>query len=155
MSHPFLPLTDEDRQQMLRHIGVESIEEILEAIPEQLRLREPLPLPPQLSEAQTYELLRELAARNAGAHTHICFMGAGAYDHYVPAVVKALISRGEFQTAYTPYQAEVAQGTLQSIYEFQSMLCGYRARIRNHGHSCFLCEIVIRSQFHTTYEPEA
>jgi glycine dehydrogenase subunit 1 len=123
MSHPFLPLTDEDRQQMLRHIGVESIEELLEAIPEQLRLREPLPLPPQLSEAQTYELLRELAARNAGAHTHICFMGAGAYDHYVPAVVKALISRGEFQTAYTPYQAEVAQGTLQSIYEFQSMLC--------------------------------
>ncbi|MEN3026202.1 MAG: aminomethyl-transferring glycine dehydrogenase subunit GcvPA [Chlorobiota bacterium] len=122
-THPFLPLTDEDRQQMLRSIGVESEEELLSAIPEELRLREPLPLPPALSEWQAYEYLRSLASRNSGAHTHICFMGAGAYDHYVPAVVEWIIGRSEFQTAYTPYQAEVSQGTLQAIYEFQSMIC--------------------------------
>lgn len=123
MTHPFLPLTEEERQQMLRSIGVEDEEELLRAIPESLRLRAPLPLPPALSEWEAYEHLRRLAARNSGAHTHVCFMGAGAYDHYVPAVVEWVISRSEFQTAYTPYQAEVSQGTLQSIYEFQSMIC--------------------------------
>ncbi|GBD06654.1 putative glycine dehydrogenase (decarboxylating) subunit 1 [bacterium HR21] len=123
MTHPFLPLTDEDRQQMLQSIGVQEEEELLRAIPEELRLREPLPLPRRLSEWETYEYLRQLASRNSGAHTHICFMGAGAYDHYVPAVVEWIINRSEFQTAYTPYQAEVSQGTLQSIYEFQSMIC--------------------------------
>ncbi len=108
---------------MLQSIGVQDEEELLAAIPEQLRLREPLPLPERLSEWQAYEYLRRLAATNSGAHTHVCFMGAGAYDHYVPAVVDWVISRSEFQTAYTPYQAEVSQGTLQSIYEFQSMVC--------------------------------
>ncbi len=122
-SHPFLPLTDEDRREMLSAIGVRDEEELLSAIPESLRIRELLPLPPALSEAELYDYCRRLAARNAGAHTHICFMGAGAYDHYVPAVVEWVLNRSEFQTAYTPYQAEVSQGTLQSIYEFQTMIC--------------------------------
>ncbi|MCS6965366.1 MAG: aminomethyl-transferring glycine dehydrogenase subunit GcvPA [Candidatus Kapabacteria bacterium] len=121
--HPFLPLTEEERRQMLQSIGVLEEEELFRGIPEQLRLREPLPLPPQLSEWEAYEYMRRLAACNGGAHTHVCFMGAGAYDHYVPAVVDWIIKRSEFQTAYTPYQAEVSQGTLQSIYEFQSMVC--------------------------------
>ncbi len=122
-SHPFLPLTEEERQQMLVSIGVQEEEELLRAIPEPLRLRQPLDLPPALSEGELYEYLRCLAAQTSGAHTHLCFMGAGAYDHYVPAVVEWIINRSEFQTAYTPYQAEVAQGTLQSIYEFQTMIC--------------------------------
>lgn len=108
---------------MLSVIGVRDEEELLSAIPEELRLREPLPLPPALSESELYAYCRRLAAHNIGAHTHICFMGAGAYDHYVPAVVEWILNRSEFQTAYTPYQAEVSQGTLQSIYEFQSMVC--------------------------------
>jgi len=116
----FIPHSAEDRQEMLRTIGVSSEDELFADIPEKFRRNEPLDLPPALSEWEAVDTLQRLA--NDSRHL-ICFAGAGYYDHYVPAVVDHLIRRSEFYTAYTPYQAEVSQGTLQSIYEFQSMIC--------------------------------
>lgn len=116
----FVPHSDADRQEMLRAIGASSEEELFADIPEKFRLKKPLDLPPALSE---WEAVRELQ-RIADESRHlICFAGAGLYDHHIPAVVDHLIRRSEFYTAYTPYQAEVSQGTLQSIYEFQTMVC--------------------------------
>ena len=105
---------------MLRTIGVSSEDELLAVVPEKFRRKEPLDVPPALSEWEAVETLQGIA--NESQHL-ICFAGAGYYDHYVPAVVDHLIRRSEFYTAYTPYQAEVSQGTLQAIYEFQSMVC--------------------------------
>ncbi|MCS7082156.1 MAG: aminomethyl-transferring glycine dehydrogenase subunit GcvPA [Bacteroidetes bacterium] len=119
----FVPHTEEDRRQMLQAIGVADFEELLEPIPEALRLREPLRLPPALSEWEVSRLVTGLSEQNLGAEQLICFAGAGAYDHIIPAAIGALLCRSEFYTAYTPYQGEVSQGTLQAIYEFQTMLC--------------------------------
>ena len=116
----FIPHSEADRQEMLRTIGVSSEDELLAVVPEKFRRTEPLDLPPALSEWEAVDTLQGIA--NESQHL-ICFAGAGYYDHYVPAVVDHLIRRSEFYTAYTPYQAEVSQGTLQSIYEFQSMVC--------------------------------
>ncbi len=116
----FVPHSDADRQEMKRVIGISSEEELFTDIPEKFRLKTPLDLPPALSEWEAVKLLHGLASDSQ----HLtCFAGAGYYDHYVPAVVDHLTRRSEFYTAYTPYQAEVSQGTLQSIYEFQSMVC--------------------------------
>jgi glycine dehydrogenase subunit 1 len=116
----FVPHSKADRQTMLRTIGAASEDELLADVPEKLRVNRPLDLPPALSEWEAVRALQELA----GESRHLtCFAGAGYYDHHVPAVVDHLIRRSEFYTAYTPYQAEVSQGTLQSIYEFQSMIC--------------------------------
>jgi glycine dehydrogenase subunit 1 len=116
----FVPHAPSDREEMLRTIGISSEDELFADIPEKLRLNSPLDVPPALSEWEAVRTLQQLA----GASRHLtCFAGAGYYDHYVPAVVDHLIRRSEFYTAYTPYQAEVSQGTLQSIYEFQSMVC--------------------------------
>jgi len=108
---------------MLERIGVASVEELFAGIPADIRRQEPLGLPEPLSEPEAVGELSRLAAGNTGTGQLACFAGAGAYDHYVPAIVDTITSRPEFYTAYTPYQAEVSQGTLQAIYEFQSLVC--------------------------------
>lgn len=107
---------------MLARVGVESVDELFDAIPEEVRLRRPLDLPPALSELELTAHMEEAAARNLGIDARPCFLGAGAYDHFIPAAVDALASRGEFFTAYTPYQAEASQGTLQAIFEYQTLV---------------------------------
>jgi glycine dehydrogenase subunit 1 len=120
---PFIPNTDADRQQMLSRIGVKSFDELIEAIPQTVRLKSELNLPPALSELEVIKLIKNYANKNISIETHTCFLGGGAYDHFTPSVVGSVIERPEFKTSYTPYQAEVSQGTLQSIYEYQSMIC--------------------------------
>lgn len=117
----FVPHTPEDRKEMLDAIGVSSIEELFEAIPESVRFPD-LDLPPTLSELEANRTLNELAARNVNTAETPSFLGAGIYNHYSPATVHQILWRGEYHTAYTPYQPEVSQGTLQVIYEFQSMI---------------------------------
>ena len=107
---------------MLAAIGVDSTAELFEQIPEPLRLGRPLALPDGLSEAEVYERLAGLAGRNADAEAEVCFVGAGMYDHYVPAIVDAITSRSEFLTPYTPYQPEISQGGLQVMFEFQTAM---------------------------------
>jgi glycine dehydrogenase subunit 1 len=114
--------TPEDRAEMLAAIGVESADELFEQIPEPLRLGRPLALPPGMSEAEVYERLSALAARNADCEEQVCFLGAGMYDHYVPAIVDAITQRSEFLTPYTPYQPEISQGGLQAMFEFQTAM---------------------------------
>jgi glycine dehydrogenase subunit 1 len=120
---PFIPNTDKDREEMLKAIGVSSFEELLKPIPKNLRLKKPLDLPPALSEFEIKKLMCEIAKENITTKDYISFLGAGSYDHHIPAVVDYVVSRPEFYTAYTPYQAEVSQGTLQALYEYQSMIC--------------------------------
>jgi len=119
---PYLPHTDGDRAEMLREIGVSSFEELLEQVPSELRTTGPLDLPGPLSEEEVSRRLRALAAMNRVGPDMLSFAGGGIYDHHVPAAVRAVTSMPQFYTAYTPYQAEVSQGTLQSIYEFQTMI---------------------------------
>ncbi|MDA8039803.1 MAG: aminomethyl-transferring glycine dehydrogenase subunit GcvPA [Actinomycetota bacterium] len=122
MTAPFVPHTDEEISEMLAFLGLESLDDLFETVPAAIRLAGGLDLAPGASEADVLDRLDELAARNRPTGRHlVCFAGAGAYDHEIPAVVKALASRSEFVTAYTPYQPEVAQGVLQAIFEFQSM----------------------------------
>jgi glycine dehydrogenase subunit 1 len=114
--------TDADRAEMLATIGVESVADLFEQVPEPLRLNRPLSLPTGMSEAEVYERLAALAGRNADAESEVCFLGAGMYDHYVPAIVDAITQRSEFLTPYTPYQPEISQGGLQAMFEFQTMM---------------------------------
>jgi glycine dehydrogenase subunit 1 len=117
----YLSLTDADREQMLAAIGVSSVEELFRDIPEGVRFRRGLDVPPALTEAELQRHLEELAARNKV--DELCFLGGGVYDHYVPAVVDAVLQRGELLTAYTPYQPEMSQGVLQAIFEYQTAIC--------------------------------
>src|SRR3989449_3842891 len=119
----FLSLTEQDRGQMLETIGVDSIDELFEQIPAGVRLGRPLELERALSEPELVAHLSELAARNVDTGGEVSFLGAGIYDHYVPAVVDAVLARGEFLTAYTPYQPEMSQGVLQAIFEYQTAIC--------------------------------
>jgi glycine dehydrogenase subunit 1 len=114
--------TPADRAEMLAAIGVESAAELFEQVPEPLRLGRPLALPAGMSEAEVFERLAALAARNSDAEQQVCFLGAGMYDHYVPAIVDAITERSEFLTPYTPYQPEVSQGGLQAMFEFQTAM---------------------------------
>ena len=107
---------------MLEAIGVASIEELFEDIPEELRLGRPLDLPDGKPETEVYDRLSELASRNTHAESETSFLGAGMYDHYVPAIVDAITQRSEFLTPYTPYQPEVSQGGLQVMFEFQTAI---------------------------------
>jgi glycine dehydrogenase subunit 1 len=116
----YLPKSDADRRAMLEAIGLESLEDLFSRIPPQLRLGEPLRLGPGLSEYEVLEYFREQGRRNPAFPS---FLGAGAYRHYRPALVDVVASRGEFLTAYTPYQAEISQGILTAIFEFQTMIC--------------------------------
>ncbi|HYY76313.1 MAG TPA: aminomethyl-transferring glycine dehydrogenase subunit GcvPA [Gaiellaceae bacterium] len=119
----FLSLTDTDREAMLAAVGVSSVEELFRDIPEGVRFRGELDLEPALSEPELVAHLTELAERNVPSGQEVSFLGAGIYDHYVPAVVDAILARGEFLTAYTPYQPEMSQGVLQSIFEYQTAIC--------------------------------
>jgi glycine dehydrogenase subunit 1 len=114
--------TDADRKAMLERIGAGSIDELFADIPESMRLDRAIDLPPGKPEQEVYAYLRDLAARNVSAEDEICFLGAGMYDHYVPALVDALLARSEFLTPYTPYQPEVSQGTLQLMFEYQTAI---------------------------------
>ena len=108
---------------MLEAIGAESVQQIIDCqVPMELQLDRPLDLPPAADEMALESELRQLAARNASVSSHLCFMGAGAYDHFIPAVVDEIASRGEFYTSYTPYQAEVSQGNLQAMFEYETMV---------------------------------
>ena len=115
--------TAEDRQEMLKAIGVGSIDDLFAGIPPSLRLQRPLDIPPALSELELTQHMTALARRNADATDALCFLGAGSYDHFIPAVVDAMASRGEFYTSYTPYQPEVSQGNLQAMFEYQTLIC--------------------------------
>ena len=115
------PHTEHDRERMLTTVGLADVADLFTVVPEAIRFPE-LRLPTALSELEASQTLAGLAAENADAGRYAMFLGAGAYNHYVPAVVNHLVSRGEFYTAYTPYQPEISQGTLQSIYEYQSMV---------------------------------
>ncbi|MGB2952773.1 MAG: aminomethyl-transferring glycine dehydrogenase subunit GcvPA [Gaiellaceae bacterium] len=119
----YLSLTADDRQAMLEAVGVSSIEELFADIPAGVRFERELDLEPPLSEQEIVEHLSELAARNVHTGEELSFLGAGIYDHYVPAVVDAVLARGELLTAYTPYQPEMSQGVLQAIFEYQTAIC--------------------------------
>jgi glycine dehydrogenase subunit 1 len=119
----YLSLTDADREAMLGTIGVGSVEELFADIPESVRFGRALALEPALPEAELVAHLEELAARNTHTGDELSFLGAGIYDHYVPAIVDAILARGEFLTAYTPYQPEMSQGVLQAIFEYQTVIC--------------------------------
>jgi glycine dehydrogenase subunit 1 len=116
----YIPNTPKDREKMLAEIGVKTIEELFAPIPEELRLKNALHLPPALSEMELAPHVEKLAKRNNFAASAPSFLGGGAYRHYIPAWIGEMISRGEFLTAYTPYQPEAAQGKLQAVYEFQT-----------------------------------
>src|ERR1051325_6315097 len=117
----YIPNSPDERQAMLDSIGCGRIEELVEKIPENLRLNEALGIGPALSEPELIAYFRDLAAQNASDYQS--FLGEGAYSHFIPVIIDPLISRAEFFTAYTPYQPELSQGTLQYIFEFQTMVC--------------------------------
>jgi glycine dehydrogenase subunit 1 len=119
----YLALTDADREAMLETIGVSSVEELFADLPAGVRLGRELDLPPALTEQELTAYFEALAAENAHVGTELSFLGAGMYDHYVPAIVDAVLQRGELLTAYTPYQPELSQGVLQAIFEYQTAIC--------------------------------
>jgi glycine dehydrogenase subunit 1 len=118
----YAPSSSEEQLEMLRSIGTGQFEDLLEPVPEHLRMKQPLPIPGGISEMEVQARVEKLATRNLGASHLVCFTGGGAYDHFIPAAIDVVVSRSEFTTAYTPYQSEVSQGTLQVIYEFQSLV---------------------------------
>src|SRR4026207_2539821 len=117
-----MPNSPEERVEMLEAMGLRSAEELFDSIPSDLLLKKPLNTPAALSEIELLEVFEKLGAHNAGAR-RISFMGGGAYSHYSPTIVDHILSRSEFFTAYTPYQPEISQGTLQTIFEFQTLVC--------------------------------
>src|SRR5262249_62297123 len=116
----YIPNSDADRKQMLAEIGLDSIQQLFSGIPERLKLQRLLSIPKALTEPELIQYFQAKAAKNAAAEQ--AFVGAGIYRHYIPIIIDALISRSEFYTAYTPYQAEISQGTLQAIFEFQTYI---------------------------------
>lgn len=119
----YVQITDKQRNEMLKAVGARSIDDLLKQVPDQFRLTQPLGLPPALDEHSLRKHLAELAGRNNSTDAKVCFLGAGVYDHFIPTVVDFLAMKGEFLTAYTPYQAEASQGSLQAFFEFQTMIC--------------------------------
>jgi len=122
-SNPFIPYTQELEREMLQVMGIHSFDELISAIPEELRLDTDLPLPPGKSELEVKREMEDMSHKNIKIKDTISFLGGGSYDHFIPEAVPYLAGRSEFATSYTPYQAEVSQGTLQAIYEYQSMIC--------------------------------
>jgi glycine dehydrogenase subunit 1 len=121
MSH-YISITDAERAEMLKAIGVARVEDLFAVVPEGVRFPQ-VELPPALSEIELRRELGAMAGKNANPNTHSIFLGAGAYNHFVPSAVDQILRRAEFYTAYTPYQPEISQGTLQAIFEYQSLLC--------------------------------
>jgi glycine dehydrogenase subunit 1 len=118
----YISITDDERREMLDAIGVQAVDELFVDVPEHLRFPR-LELPKPMAESELMRELRRLAGQNAGSHTHLSFLGAGAYNHFIPAAVDQILRRSEFYTAYTPYQPEISQGTLQATFEYQSLIC--------------------------------
>ncbi|MFD1705387.1 aminomethyl-transferring glycine dehydrogenase subunit GcvPA [Siminovitchia sediminis] len=123
MKHRYLPMTEQDQQEMLKTIGVDSIDELFSDIPEKVRFKGEYQIKPAKTESALMKELAQMAAKNADLKQYTSFLGAGVYDHYIPVIVDHVISRSEFYTAYTPYQPEISQGELQAIFEFQTMIC--------------------------------
>ena len=120
--YPYFSLTQEDIKQMLESLGLNSIEDLFSDIPQDLKLKRPLNIPASKSEMEITNYLTELSKMNVSSYDYPTFLGAGAYDHYIPSVIPQIASRSEFLTSYTPYQPEISQGTLQYIFEFQTMI---------------------------------
>ena len=149
-SHRYIPNSSGDVPEMLRVIGVDSIDKLFETIPDDVKLKRLLDIPGPWSEIETRRWFRGLAARNSTAVDHVSFLGGGAYAHYQPACIDQLLLRAEFLTSYTPYQPEVSQGTLQSIFEYQThqcMLTGLDvANASMYDGSTSLCEAVLLAE---------
>lgn len=147
----FVPHTDPEREEMLKVIGVEKMEDLFTDVPENFRFPK-LDLPPALTEMEIMKELVEVSSGNASTRDLACFLGAGAYHHYIPAAVDSIIRRGEFLTAYTPYQPEVSQGTLQAIFEYQSLIAALTGmEVSNASHydgSTAAAEAVIMAYHH-------
>jgi glycine dehydrogenase subunit 1 len=120
---PYIFNTAEDQQAMLQSIGVQSIDELFDVIPDDVRLQRSLDIPRALGELELTQHVSSLASKNSHAGEKVCFLGGGSYDHFIPAIVDVIASRGEFYTSYTPYQPEVSQGNLQAMFEYQTMIC--------------------------------
>ncbi len=123
MKHRYLPMTEQDKKAMLETIGVSTIDELFDDIPEKVRFQGQYNIKPAKSETALMKELFKLASKNADLKENVSFLGAGVYDHYIPVIVDHVLSRSEFYTAYTPYQPEISQGELQAIFEFQTMIC--------------------------------
>lgn len=121
--HRYIPNTDADTKRMLDVIGVNNLEDLFNDIPKELQLGRELDLEGPYSEMEIIRHMKELSGKNTSIDELTCFLGAGAYDHYIPSLIKHLAGRSEFFTAYTPYQPEISQGTLQAIFEYQTMIC--------------------------------
>ncbi|HPP32283.1 MAG TPA: glycine dehydrogenase, partial [Soehngenia sp.] len=120
--YPYIPHTDKDVEEMLKKLGLNDIEQLFDDIPKDVKLNRELDIPKAKSELEVRNRLIELANKNCSLSNVTSFLGAGAYEHYIPSVVNHIISRSEFYTAYTPYQPEISQGTLQYIFEFQTLI---------------------------------
>ncbi|HET7435594.1 MAG TPA: aminomethyl-transferring glycine dehydrogenase subunit GcvPA [Thermoanaerobaculia bacterium] len=149
-SHRYIPNADEDVREMLETVGVDSIDRLFDTIPDAVKLEGLLDIPGPWSEIETRRWFRELASRNKTTADHLSFLGGGAYAHYQPAMIDQLLLRAEFLTAYTPYQPEVSQGTLQSIFEYQTHQCLLTALdVANaslYDGSTALCEAVLLAE---------
>lgn len=121
--YPYIPHTDEDIKKMLEVVGVDTVDELFDDINSELQLNRELDIKKSMSELEVSRYMSNLADANKTIDDYICFLGAGAYDHYIPSIVNHIISRSEFYTSYTPYQAEISQGTLQYIFEYQTLIC--------------------------------
>ncbi|WZL72227.1 aminomethyl-transferring glycine dehydrogenase subunit GcvPA [Clostridiaceae bacterium 35-E11] len=119
---PYIPITQNDEKKMLEELKIENIEQLFKDIPTNVRLNRALNLRKSMSEYEVTKHMEDLSKQNVDINQLVCFLGAGAYDHYIPSTVKHIISRSEFYTSYTPYQPEISQGTLQSIFEYQTMI---------------------------------
>jgi glycine dehydrogenase subunit 1 len=115
--------TADQQQAMLQQIGVDSVQDLFRSVPAALQLKRPLDIPAPLSEIELAQHMQQLAGHNQSADRSVCFLGGGSYDHFIPAVVDAIAGRSEFYTAYTPYQAEASQGSLQAFFEYQTLIC--------------------------------
>jgi glycine dehydrogenase subunit 1 len=123
MKFRYLPMTEQDKNDMLNEVGIKTIEELFHDIPEHVRYKGELDITEAIPEPELKKKMAGLAAKNVNTKEYVSFLGAGVYDHYTPSIVDHVISRSEFYTAYTPYQPEISQGELQAIFEFQTMIC--------------------------------
>jgi glycine dehydrogenase subunit 1 len=148
--HRYIPNADQDVKEMLAVIGVDSVDRLFDSIPNEVKLQRPLEIPGPWSEIESRRWFRDLAAKNKSAVDHLSFLGGGAYTHYQPACVDQLLLRAEFLTSYTPYQPEVSQGTLQSIFEYQTHQCLLTgldvANASLYDGSTALCEAVLLAE---------
>ncbi|MBF0547781.1 MAG: aminomethyl-transferring glycine dehydrogenase subunit GcvPA [Candidatus Riflebacteria bacterium] len=123
MMSSYIPHTQDEIRAMLDFIGVKTVEDLFSEIPQSVRLNSPINLPEGISEVETVRKIRDLASQNLSTDELVCFLGGGIYDHHIPRAIDHILLRGDFYTAYTPYQPEISQGTLQAIYEYQSLIC--------------------------------